>query len=67
MTGKEALQIVANMSLADAKTHERETDDATLKIVAGWRVNEPEAFAEIATLAGVVMLNHKKYGKKPDA
>ena len=64
MTGKEAIRIVSGMTTAQAKTSERTTDDATLKIVSGWRVNEPEAFAEIATMVGVVLLNHKAYGPK---
>lgn len=53
MTGREAVQFVAHLSMREVSRLNRRTphdDDATLKLVCGWRLDEPIAFRELATL-----------------
>lgn len=49
MTGKEAIRVVSRLSIAEARTLSRMPDDATLALVAVWRVDEPEAFADLVS------------------
>lgn len=53
MTYKEALRIAQAFSKADAERALATTEDLVLRIVAGWRVHEPDAFFEILDAAGL--------------
>lgn len=51
MTGKEAIRVVADMSIYDVRRLRDETPSATIKRVCVWRIDEPLAFEELAVYA----------------
>ena len=53
MTGKEALRLVADFEEARVRYLSVASDDATLKLVARWRLQEREAFDELVAMAGI--------------
>jgi hypothetical protein len=53
VTGVEAIRAVATMPVTEARRVMASSPDATLRLVAGWLVDEPQAFDEIAQLRGI--------------
>ena len=68
MTGKEALRLVHGFEEARVRYLSHASDDATLKLVATWRLTEREAFDELVTAAGIAPSPEREYkGRTRDA
>ena len=61
MTGKEALRLSLTMSATDARREYETSESATLRLVCGWKLNEPVAYHDIVEVAGIAPIPDDPY------